>query len=145
MNAKRMPLRAHEDILVFYRQLPTYNPQKTTGHAPMNSYTKHKSDGTNYGKTTLGLSGGGSTERYPTSVMRFANDKQRHGLHPTQKPVDLCKQLIATFTNEGDMVLDNCAGSGTSLLAAQLLNRRYIGIEKDPGLVEVIYRRLDML
>lgn len=62
LNAKKMPMKAHENVLVFYKKLPTYNPQKTTGHKPVNSYTKHQNDGSNYGKTKVGISGGGSTE-----------------------------------------------------------------------------------
>lgn len=84
LNAKKMPMKAHENILVFYKKLPTYNPQKTTGHTPVHSYTKHQDDGSNYGKTLIGISGGGSTERYPRSVQVFKTDKQKEALHPTQ-------------------------------------------------------------
>ncbi|WP_257144847.1 DNA-methyltransferase [Bacillus thuringiensis] len=129
LNAKKMPMRAHESILIFYKKLPTYNPIKTTGHAPVNSYTKHQDDGSNYGKTKIGISGGGSTERYPRSVQRFATDKQKEALHPTQKPVALFEYLIKTYTNEGETVLDNCIGSGTTAVAAINTNRNFIGFE----------------
>ncbi|WP_242808173.1 site-specific DNA-methyltransferase [Bacillus sp. N447-1] len=129
LNAKKMPMRAHESILVFYKKLPTYNPIKTTGHTPVNSYTKHQDDGSNYGKTKIGISGGGSTERYPRSVQRFSADKQKEAMHPTQKPVALFEYLIKTYTNEGETVLDNCMGSGTTAAAAVNTNRNFIGFE----------------
>lgn len=82
-------MKAHENFLVFYKKLPIYNPQMTTGHRPVNSYTKHQDDGSNYGKTAVGISGGGSTVRYPRSVQTFKTDKQKVAIHPTQKPVAL--------------------------------------------------------
>lgn len=131
LNAKKMPMKAHENILVFYKKLPTYNPQKTSGHAPVHSFTKHQDDGSNYGKTTVGISGGGSTERYPRSVQVFKSDKQKCALHPTQKPVSLCKFLIKTYTNKGAVILDNAMGSGTTGVATLELGeeRKFIGIE----------------
>jgi site-specific DNA-methyltransferase (adenine-specific) len=131
LNAKKMPMKAHENILVFYKNLPTYNPQKTTGHTPVHSYTKHQDDGSNYGVTKIGISGGGSTERYPRSVIKFSTDKQKEALHPTQKPVDLFRYLIRTYSNENDLVLDNASGSGTTAVACIKENRKYICIEKE--------------
>ena len=133
LNAKKMPLRSHESILVFYKKLPLYNPQKTTGHKPVNSYTKHTSDGTNYGSTKQGLSGGGQTDRYPTSIMKFdvVNNDSKDKLHPTQKPVELVEYFIKTFTNEGMIVLDNCSGSGTTAIACLNTKRDFICIEAD--------------
>lgn len=144
LNAKKQPLRTHESIVVFYKNQPTYNPQKTTGHKPVNSYTKHTSDGTNYGKTKTEISGGGSTERYPTSILAFpvVNNDSEEKYHPTQKPVELCEYLIKTFTNEGDLVLDSCMGSGTSCLAAKRLKRQYIGIEKEEEYYRIATDRL---
>lgn len=129
LNAGRMPLRCHEDIMVFYKKLPTYNPQKTTGHSPVHSYTKHTSDGSNYGDTKLGVSGGGSTERFPVSIWEFATDKQKEAIHPTQKPLELCRYAIRTYTNPGSVILDNCCGAGTIPLAAFLEGRNYIGMD----------------
>ncbi len=132
LNAKKMPLRSHEDILVFYKKLPTYNPQKTTGHKRKVSTAQHKRGSkktTNYGEH--GLTTYDSTERYPKSVLKFATDKQKVALHPTQKPLALMEYLIATYSNEGEIVLDNCAGSGTTGLAAKNLNRNYIMIENN--------------
>jgi len=131
LNAKKAPLKSHENILVFYKSKPTYNPQKTEGHKPVNSYTKHSSDGTNYGKTQLGISGGGNTDRYPRSVIKFASDKQKLALHPNQKPEPLWEYLIKTYTNEGDLVVDNTAGVLTTAVACENLNRFWICIESD--------------
>ncbi|PFC85191.1 site-specific DNA-methyltransferase [Bacillus anthracis] len=145
LNAKKMPMRAHESILVFYKKLPTYNPIKTTGHAPVNSYIKHQDDGTNYGKTKVGISGGGSTERYPRSVQRFATDKQKEAIHPTQKPVALFEYLIKTYTTEGETVLDNCIGSGTTAVAAINTNRNFIGFEISEEYYTAANQRIDNL
>lgn len=131
LNANRMPLRQHELILVFYKRLPTYNPQKTAGHPPVNRFTKHTSDGPCYGKTRRGIRGGGQTDRHPTSIWEIAvtnNDSKEH-VHPTQKPVELFERIIRTYTNPGDVVLDNCIGSGTTAIAAVRSGRRWIGME----------------
>ena len=142
LNAKKMPMKAHENILVFYKKLPTYNPQKTTGHTPVHSYTKHQDDGSNYGKTLIGISGGGSTERYPRSVQVFKTDKQKEALRPTQKPVDLLEYLIKTYTNEGETVLDNTMGSGSTGVAAVRTNRNFVGIELDDTYFEIANKRI---
>ena len=133
LNAKRQPLRTHENVLVFYREQPEYQPQMTAGHAAVHSYTKHTSDGSNYGKTKCGISGGGATTRYPTSILEIAvvNNDSVDRIHPTQKPVDLPAWFIKTYTLPGQLVLDPTAGSGSTLIAAQQLNRRYIGFEND--------------
>ena len=138
LNAKRMPLRNHEDILVFYKKLPTYNPQKTTGHKPANRYTKNTSDGTNYGETKVGITGGGQTDRYPTSVLKFPvlNNDSESKFHPTQKPVPLYEWLVNTFSNEGDTILDNCSGAGTLAFACSNQRRNFICMEQD----ETYYR-----
>lgn len=143
LNAKKMPMKAHENILVFYKKLPTYNPQKTTGHTPVHSYTKHQDDGSNYGKTLIGISGGGSTERYPRSVQVFKTDKQKEALHPTQKPVDLLEYLIKTYTNENETVLDNCMGSGSTGVACINTNRNFIGIELDDNYFNIAKNRIN--
>ena len=143
LNAKKMPLRSHEDILVFYKKLPTYNPKKTTGHKRKVSTAQHKRGSkktTNYGEH--GLTTYDSTERYPKSVLKFATDKQKVALHPTQKPLDLMEYLIATYSNEGETILDNCAGSGTTGLAAKNLNRNYIMIENDENNYKVCIERV---
>ncbi len=149
-NAKKMPMKAHENILVFYKELPVYNFQKTTGHKPVNSYTK-KAEVCNrtevYGKVKKDVSGGGETDRYPRSVLKFKSDKQINKLtgfiHSTQKPLSLCEYLIKTYSNEGDLVLDNVAGSGTTGLACKNLNRNYIMIEQDEKYFDMCKRRLN--
>ena len=144
-NAKKMPMKAHENILVFYRKPPIYNYEKTKGHKPMNNYTK-KADvinkSTTYGKVKKDMSGGGTTERYPRSVIKFSTDKQKSAIHPTQKPVALFEYLIKTYTNENETVLDNCMGSGTTAIAAINTNRNYIGFELDKKYCELANNRI---
>jgi len=137
-NAKKMPMKAHENILVFYDKLPIYNPQKTKGHKPLNSYTKYIETQNNteiYGKANRQISGGGETDRYPRSVLTFPTDKQKNKLdgtlHSTQKPVALCSYFINTYTNEGMTVLDNCVGSGTTVVSCIDTNRNYIAFENN--------------
>tara|TARA_R110002050_G_scaffold554_1_gene4028 strand:+ start:6988 stop:7737 length:750 start_codon:yes stop_codon:yes gene_type:complete len=146
LNAKRMPMKAHENILVFYKQLPTYNPQKTTGHKPVNNYTKSvnggTADGELYGKTGV-VSGGGNTDRYPRSVITYSSDKQKEKLHPTQKPVALMEYLIKTYTNENQTVLDFTMGSGSTGVAAKNLNRKFIGIEMDGNYFNIATDRIN--
>lgn len=145
LNAKKMPMKAHENILVFYKKLPTYNPQKTNGHKPINSYTKYVKTQNNtdiYGEMKQEISGGGETDRYPRSVITFASDKQTSYLHPTQKPLALIEYMIRTYTNEGDLILDNTCGSGTTLLGAAKLNRNYIGMEKEEEYYNITLDRL---
>lgn len=132
LNAKKMPMRAHENILVFYKKLPTYNPQMTTGHKRKISTARHKRNSkksTNY--NDYELSSYDSTERYPRSVMTYATDKQKSVIHPTQKPVALFEYLIKTYTNEGEVVFDGCSGSGTTAVAAINTNRKFICMEKE--------------
>lgn len=141
-NAKKMPMKCHESVLIFYKHLPIYNPQKTTGHPPVHKFTKHTENGTNYGKSKTGISGGGSTERYPRDVLKFKWDTQKSKLHPTQKPLEACKYFIKTYTNENDIILDATAGSFTTALAARDLNRHYICFEKDSTIYEIGVSRL---
>ena len=146
LNAKKMPMKAHENILVFYKKLPTYNPQMTEGHTPIHSYTKYISTQNNteiYGRMNREISGGGETTRYPRSVLTFASDKQTCYFHPTQKPLALCEYMVKTYTNEGDIVLDNCMGSGTTGVACKKLNRDFIGIEKDEKYFKIAKERIE--
>lgn len=144
LNAKKMPLRNHEDICIFYKKLPTYNPQKTTGHSRKVSKAEHKvncKSTTDYGEH--GLITYDSTERYPKSIWKFAKDVQKSALHPTQKPVALIEDLIKTYTDEGDIVLDSCAGSMTTGIAAINTNRKVICIEKDKDIFQVGRNRFE--
>src|SRR5690625_1909296 len=115
LNAKKMPMKNHENVLVFYKKLPRYNPQKTKGDAYTATYSTHSS---NYGKQKDNVTTVNNGYRYPLSVQKFNTET---GLHPTQKPVSLFEYLIKTYTNEGDTVLDNCIGSGTTAIAAHRL------------------------
>lgn len=142
LNSKKMPMKSHENILVFYKKLPTYNPQKTTGHTPVNSFTKRTGDGECYGSTEL-VSGGGSTERYPRDIQVFSSDKQKNKLHPTQKPIDLIEYFIRTYSNKNEVVLDFCMGSGTTGVACNNLNREFIGIELDDTYFKIAKNRIE--
>ena len=144
LNAKRAPMKAHENILVFYERQPTYNPQKTFGHARKTAVKSGDSSPV-YGKQNLDGLSYDSTERYPRSVQTFASDKQRSKLHNAQKPEALCAYLIRTYTNPGDLVLDNCMGSGTTGVACEHTGRRFIGIEKDPTFFAIAAERLATL
>lgn len=145
LNSRRMPMKAHENILVFYRKAPTYNPQKTTRHTPVHNNYKSadvQNKSAVYGKVNKDSAGGGATDRFPRSVLKGPTDKQRNHLHPTQKPIWLCETLIRTYTNPGEVVCDCCAGSGSIGAAALMNDRRYIGIEKDGHYFDVMRERL---
>lgn len=146
LNANRAPLRKHEDVLVFGRSGVTYNPQKTEKPKAKIRPATRGTQTDNYGafdpsaKRTdaVGVS-------FPTSIMRFnvsstGGDK---GLHPTQKPVALMEYLIRTYTNPGDVVLDNCMGSGTTGVACANTGRRFIGMEMDAGYFEIARGRIE--
>lgn len=144
LNAKRMPLRSHEDIIIFYNHQPTYNPQKTYGNKRKVSTAQQKINckaTENYGKH--GLTTYDSTERYPKSVLEFKTDKQKSSLHPTQKPVSLLEYLIKTYTNEDNTVLDNCMGSGSTGVACVNTNRNFIGIELDENYFSIAKERIE--
>lgn len=132
LNSKKMPMKEHENILVFYKNLPTYNPQfiaKNPDNIRPNGRTKGSS---NYGKFDV------QSEReqpidiaYPKSIIKINTNTREEKFHPTQKPVALFEYIIKTYTNENDLVLDNCAGSGTTAIAAINTKRRWICIEKE--------------
>lgn len=129
LNAKKMPMKAHEKILIFYKKPPRYYPQMTEGHPPVHSYTQ-KGDTSPIYKTTKEIHGGGSTERYPVDVLTFKWDTRTSALHPNQKPVESLKYFIRTYTAPGDTVMDNCMGSGSAGVACVHTDRQFIGIEK---------------
>jgi len=157
LNANRMPLRAHENILVFYKHLPTFNPQKyqlseeyikehlvPIGRTRKNTSGRAKQYGEYYGipYTDIG-------ERYPTDVIKFSNwngtlfgDKRKTVKHPTQKPVPLLEYLIKTYTNEGDTVLDNCMGVGSTGVACVNTHRNFIGFELREDFFKIAKNRI---
>ena len=141
LNAKKMPMKAHENILVFYKSLPTYNPQKTSGHLRKTA-TKRQDKTSVYGTQNFEPLPYDSTDRYPRSVLTLPSDKQRSKLHPTQKPLQLIEWLVKTYSNPGDVVLDNCMGSGTVGVACKNLNRKFIGIEKDETYFKIAQDRI---
>lgn len=117
LNANRMPLKIHESILIFYDKLPTYNPQKTDGKPYNRGLCVKYSQ--NYGRYTAFQSHSDDGSRYPVDVIKFpqCNCTAEKPVHPTQKPVPLLEYLIKTYTNEGETVLDNCMGSGSTGVA----------------------------
>ncbi|MFH1238272.1 MAG: site-specific DNA-methyltransferase [archaeon] len=126
LNVNRMPLRIHEHILVFYKNLPTYNQQMTEGKPyTINRKATYKGEG--YNKQTDSFKEN-TGFRHPTSVLEFSNPRIKGG-HPTQKPVELFEWLVKTYTNKGDLVLDNTIGSGTTAVSCINTGRNYIGIE----------------
>lgn len=142
LNAKKMPMKAHENILVFYKKLPIYNPIISYGHTRKISKAKNRaqcivrrnnSDNIYNNEYENRVSDYDSTERYPRSVLKFKTDKQKSSLHKTQKPVALFEYLIRTYTNEGETVLDNTAGVFTTAIACLNTKRKYIVIEKEEG------------
>lgn len=151
LNAKRQPLRKHEDICVFYRKQPTYNPQMQPGR-PYNKGIRKKQLSGSYGSfEPVEVKSGG--ERYPTDIIYFKTaESEGKVYHPTQKPIALGRYLVRTYSEPGDIILDNTFGSGSFLVAAALESRSFIGIESnldgqlfkevDIDYIEVARRRL---
>jgi site-specific DNA-methyltransferase (adenine-specific) len=142
LNAKKQPLRAHEDIVVFYNKQCVYNPQMTKGEP----YNKGKAvrDTMAYGKQEKAiLVKSDSGMRYPRSVQYFVTAECEGKHHPTQKPIALFEWLIKTYSNEGDTVLDPCMGSGTTAIAAIRTGRKFIGFEKDEQYFESAKKRVE--
>src|SRR5574344_168883 len=149
--AKKKPMSSHEHILVFYKKQPTYNPQMTMAKEKnMRDRQKNYKKGCEssiYGEQKKYISTKDEKLRYPKSIFVYSNQKgelnRSKRLHPTQKPVDLLEYLIKTYTNEGDLVLDNCMGSGSTGVACVNTNRNFIGIEKDDKYFEIARNRLE--
>ena len=142
MNAKIMPLKSHENILVFYRTKPTYNPQMGKGKPYGGFKSETSTIGEVYGSAKSVHRDNPEGTRYPKTILRF---KQEKGLQPTQKPVSLMEYLIRTYTNKGDVVLDSTMGSGTTGVACFKSTRGFIGIEKDPIYFQKAYERISNL
>ena len=139
MNAKVMPLKSHENVLVFYRKKPTYNPQMWYS-TPYGGFSSDTSKiGEVYGSAQSKHRDNPEGSRYPKTVMKF---KQEKGLHPTQKPVELMEYLIKTYTNPGDTVLDNTMGSGTTGVACVQTGREFIGMESDAKYFTIAEQRI---
>lgn len=140
LNANKMPLKKCENILVFYKKTPTYNPQKTAGK-PYKCKRGSGSSSWNYNEKQGGHITENNGDRFPTNIIKFNRDKTK--LHPTQKPVLLLEYLVKTYTNEGDTVLDNCMGSGSTGVACVNAERNFIGIELDQGYFEIAKKRIE--
>jgi site-specific DNA-methyltransferase (adenine-specific) len=143
-SANKQPLKYHENVLVFSNKQSVYNPQKYQGkinHKQGNSKKNFAETRGNIKRTDDDLSG----IKFPKSIIEFSKHSSQCGLHPTQKPVALFEYLIKTYTNEGDLVLDNCAGSGTTGVACINLNRNYILIDIEPTYCDIAKQRIKNL
>ena len=136
LNAKKMPMKAHENILVFYKALPTYNPQMRSGKP----YICKSGVGSSNYREQKSVVTENNGERYPLDVLKFQSEK---GLHPTQKPVPLLEYLVKTYTNPGEVVLDNCMGSGSTGVACVNTGRGFIGMELDAVYFEIAKNRIE--
>jgi site-specific DNA-methyltransferase (adenine-specific) len=141
LNAKRKPMKTNEDILIFYKKQPTYNPQYTYGEPYKRWNTQQAVDKqTNYGKHKQNISQSDG-RRLPTTVLNF--NRVERPLHPTQKPVELLKWLVKTYTNEGDTVLDFTMGVGSTGVACKQSNRNFIGIELNEKYFKIAEDRIN--
>ena len=146
LNANRMPLKQHENILVFYKKLPTYNPQMVKGGSPSHSRGKAGTAKNRiYGafNPTSDTPSSKTNMKFPTDIYTVSNKVGKDTVHPTQKPVDLLEWLIKTYTNEHDTVLDNTMGSGSTGVACANTNRDFIGIELEKKYFKIAKERID--
>ena len=147
LNANRQPLRKHEQIAIFYKKSPTYNPQFSIGkplHGRGNSYLNKKAKNNNYGKfENLKDTRKGSIQKYPTSILRYEKSHPSVATHPTEKPIQLLEYLIKTYSNNNDLVLDSCMGTGNTIIACKNTNRRYIGFEIDEEYYNIAKKRIE--
>ena len=142
LNANRLPLRVHENIAIFYKKLPVYNPQFTEGKPLHESSRKEDERNQNYGKFKRTPAKKGNTKKYPRSIVSFQKPSSSKQVHRTEKSLELLEWLVKTYTMEGDLVLDNVMGSGTCGLAAIKNNRRFIGIELNKYYYDISIKRL---
>jgi site-specific DNA-methyltransferase (adenine-specific) len=140
-HIKKQPAKKHENILVFYKKKPVYNPQMEVGKPYTDKRNKKDRLENYYNRVTQKKEIVNDGKRYPGTVQKFSNGNNK-SMHPTQKPVALFEYLIKTYTNEGQTILDNCAGSGTTAIAAINTGRNYILIEKEQEYIEAINNRI---
>ena len=144
LNANRQPLRSHEEIVIFYKKQPTYNPQKFKGQANHSKGTSQKNTNNNYGKFEIVDNREELGDmKHPRSIWSFQKPHPSKMVHPTEKSLECVECLIKTYTNEGDIVLDNTMGSGTTCLGALNTNRYYVGIEKDEQYFEIAVKKIE--
>ena len=148
LNASKMPLRCHEDIMVFYKQVPTYNAQmeELNGREPSHSqgYGIHRVTNNCYGNVNRieRYEPKDINKKFPQSIIYCKKEHDKTHLHPTQKPVEILRYLIRTYSNEGDIILDNTMGSGSTCIAAIRERRHYIGIELDVNYFDIAGKRI---
>lgn len=150
-NCSHQDLINHYDVFIFYDEVGTYNPIKTTGHKPVNKFTKRTGNGDNYGTMDKVISGGGQTNRNPTSIIeieyrdvRIVAKEENRKPHTQEKPKEFSEYFIKTYTNEGDVVLDCFGGSMKCADACIDNNREFIGIELDKEFYKTAERRLEV-
>ncbi len=147
LNANRMPLRKHEQIAVFYKSLPTYNPQYTDGkplHSKGTAYLNKETNNNNYGQyKVIQNDKKGNTKKYPTSILSFQKPHSSVAKHRTEKSIQCLEWLIKTYTNENDTVLDNCMGAGSCGIACKNTNRNFIGMEIDEHYFDIASERIN--
>ena len=142
LNAKKQPLRGVEDVVIFYMKQPTYNPVMQTRGVPRVKGGYCKGNGSEvYGDYT-NVSSTNNTY-YPRNIIKVSNSNHTNRLHPTQKPVALFEYLIKTYTNPGELVSDNCMGSGTTAIACMNTGRNFIGFEMDKGYYDIACKRIE--
>lgn len=142
MNAKKQPMFKHENILVFYKKQPVYNPQMQQGKPYTDKRNNERKTYMPNGVKTKKVEVKNEGTRYPSTVVKISNGNNSKTSHPTQKPVDLFEYLIQTYTNENEVILDNCVGSGTTAVAAINTGRQFIGIERETEYVEIANKRI---
>lgn len=147
LNAKKMPLKYTENVLVFYKKMPTYNPEirkkPKANIRPRHSGKEFANNG-NYGDFKHGdFREIGVDESYPSNIIKIPHEQDKSQFHPTAKPVKLFEYLIKTYTNENELVLDNCLGSGTTAIACINTKRNYIGFEMDKTYFDLASERID--
>ena len=141
-HAKRQPLRAHEEVNVFYRKCGRYYPQMSEGHVPTQS-ARGKSDGVLWHGKNVRDEAGGKTTRYPQTTLTFPVVDPKRRIHPSEKPVDLLEYLVRTYTKEGETVLDFSMGSGSTAIACLRSGRKFIGIERDEDYFLAACKRIE--
>lgn len=146
LNANRQPLRKHEQIAVFYKKTPTYNPQYSVGeplHGRGKNYKNKNIINNNYGDfKILEDTRKGCKQKYPTSILEFKKSHPSVATHPTEKPIPLLEYLIKTYSNSGDLVLDSCIGTGNTIIACKNTSRNYIGFEIDKQYYDIATKRI---
>jgi len=140
LHVKKQPAKKHELVSIFYKKQPTYNPQMESGK-PYKDTIRNRTEGYFNGRKTSKIAIDNQGYRFPCTIQEFSNGNNKN-VHPTQKPVALLEYLVKTYTNEGEIVLDNTMGSGSTGVACVNINRKFIGIEKDEKYFEIASNRI---